>query len=105
MPLIASAGDTSSGESEKNVPFPATIDEFLAALFLKHPDLSVFVASPSVRFEYIVEYEEGYGEQRPLMMKFPACFVSSAGHSRSYPSNDLEIVGSRHLCSSVTSSR
>lgn len=29
---MASGGDVSSGESEKNVPLPFTIDEFFAAL-------------------------------------------------------------------------
>ncbi len=90
MPLVAVAGDTSSGESDKNVPLPATIVEFLAALN-QETVLSAFIASPSIGLEYMVEDEEECCEPGPLVINFPACFVSSAGHLRSYSSSELTI--------------
>ena len=66
MPLIASGGDTSSGESDKNVPLAATIDEFLATLIQRNI-VSVFAASSLSEVQY-EKAEEGSGKPGLLAM-------------------------------------
>ena len=66
MPLIASGGDTSSGESDRNVPLAATIDEFLATLIQRHI-VSVLAASSMSEVQH-EKAEEGSGKPGLLAM-------------------------------------
>ena len=70
MPLIASGGDTSSGESDKNVPLAATIDEFLAALIQRNIVSAIAASSMSeVQYE---KAEEGSAKPGLVAMNYPA---------------------------------